>query len=95
MHRHYSAQCGSLALAVSISVPIFIAASFVAGFGERSLGHPAVWMVDAVRLATIGGVAGVALAALGLISNSGRRIAVLALLLSVFNLAVGGLMFTS
>ena len=85
---------GFIALGISIGEITLIWGGLGVVYAAGLWGHAPLWLRDTFGLIYLAGVAALILAVVGLIKDSGRMYAALALLLGLVNLAVCGLPFT-
>jgi hypothetical protein len=79
---------GYLALALSLAEPAVIWGGLAAVYEAGVWGHAPQWLEGAFGIAYLAGIVALALAILGLVKDSRRRPAGLALLLALVNLFV-------
>jgi hypothetical protein len=94
MGRFQESKYGVIALGISIAEAVFIWGGLAVLRASGLWGRPPVWVEPAFSVVYLGGLAGLALAVVGLVKRSGPIYAALGLALGLINFGVGGLLFT-
>lgn len=95
MKEFRQAKFGWVALSVSVLEPVIVWGALGIIYAAGLWGHAPIWLEDVFALSYIAGLGALGLAVVGMIKDSRRAFAALALVLAIINLVLCGLPMVS